>query len=146
MRTDPVPQAPLVHLLYTSTAANLMENAALDALLAQSREKNARHDITGFLLYKSGYFVQVLEGPESAVRSLYAAIERDRRHRLVTLIFCRPIAEREFSEWQMGFRRVEANEPWPEGFSDLFTDPQKFRNLAAGKIGRLFQVFADSIR
>lgn len=146
MAVTSVAEAPLVQLVYTSGAVNEMTEPELDALLVQSREKNARLGITGLLLYKSGLFIQVLEGSEREVRSLYATIESDVRHRGVTLIFCRPAAKREFPQWRMGFRRLEMNEPLPTGFTNLLGDLQEFRKLSAGKMGQLVQIFAESIR
>jgi len=44
-------------------------------LLESSRRYNADHHITGLLLYSAGRYVQVLGGPEAAVRMLYDRIQ-----------------------------------------------------------------------
>ena len=52
----------LSHVVYVSTASEPMDDEDLAELLAQSRERNARNDITGMLLYKDSRFIQLLEG------------------------------------------------------------------------------------
>ena len=64
-------------LTYVSTAARELSKDDLNELLAQCRENNAKLGITGMLLYKDGNFMQVLEGEETVVRSIYAKISGD---------------------------------------------------------------------
>ncbi len=61
----------MLSLIYVSSSTRAFSDADLVALLEQSQEKNARLDITGMLLYKDGNFMQVLEGPDDAVRQLF---------------------------------------------------------------------------
>lgn len=95
-------------LVYVSSAVRTFSQSQLIALLVQSRENNARSDITGMLLYKGGNFMQVLEGEEEAVTALYAAIGRDPRHRGLFVILQGSQAERQFPEWSMGFHNLDA--------------------------------------
>lgn len=97
----------LYFLIYVSIAtADVSEQQLLD-LLTVSRENNTRDDITGMLLYKEGRFMQLLEGPEAAVCATYARIARDLRHRDVTILLEGPLAERDFTEWSMGFQALD---------------------------------------
>jgi len=104
-----IPQPPpaaaqgLVMLIYASSALKPLTSDELVAILKKAREKNARLDITGMLLYKNGNFLQALEGPEQAVMDLYKTIQQDARHYQVATILKRPIQKRDFSEWEMGF-------------------------------------------
>ena len=56
----------LVRLLY---ASRVVDNspAAIDAILAQSRQHNPGCGITGVLCYGGGIFLQAIEGGRSAV-------------------------------------------------------------------------------
>ncbi|MCB2410728.1 BLUF domain-containing protein [Hymenobacter lucidus] len=96
----------IYQLLYRSQATALMAEAQLQQLLAWSQDYNAQHHITGLLLYSEGYFVQVLEGPEQAVRELYARIQQDKRHHQIVTIGEGPEPERRFADWTMGFGQV----------------------------------------
>jgi hypothetical protein len=95
-------------LVYVSSAVTEFSPSQLVDLLKTSHGNNAALGITGMLLYKDGNFMQVLEGDEAVVRSLYAAIERDPRHRGALVLTQGPLAERQFEEWSMGFRDLNA--------------------------------------
>ena len=90
-------------LIYNSLAVRAMSSNDLLALLEQSRDKNKRLGITGFLVYHHGEFIQILEGGKKEVLDLYDTITQDERHTEVNLIWEGPIAERGFSDWSMAF-------------------------------------------
>lgn len=75
--------------------------AALGTLFSTARSKNKLADITGALLIKDDWFVQTLEGDETAVRALYARIESDPRHDSLALLQATLVDERVFSRWSM---------------------------------------------
>ncbi len=97
-------------LTYASTATRDLSKSDLNELLAQCRKNNAELGITGMLLYKDGNFMQVLEGEESAVRSLYAKIGRDPRHKGEILLQQGNLEERQFPGWSMGYRDLASQE------------------------------------
>jgi hypothetical protein len=96
----------LYHLIYQSQALAPFEPQELAALLHRGRTHNRAQGITGLLLHTDdGRFLQVLEGPKTAVRHLfYHVILSDTRH-----FHCHVISEglcfrRNFSDWTMGCR------------------------------------------
>ncbi|WP_210519878.1 BLUF domain-containing protein [Hymenobacter terricola] len=98
--------ATSVHqILYHSRATSPVADADLQRLLESARAHNAKQHITGLLLYSDGYFVQVLEGEESAVNTLFARIQHDPRHHEVATVRSGP-GPRRFSDWSMGFGHV----------------------------------------
>jgi hypothetical protein len=76
-------------------------NAALAEIFKTARSHNKRAGITGALLITDHWFVQALEGEESAVRDLYARIADDPRHEQVTLIESGSVGVRVFPRWAM---------------------------------------------
>ena len=94
-------------LVYASIANEDFSPEQLLELLAVSRRNNESCGITGMLLYKERRFLQVLEGDEAAVRATYARIERDPRHRDVTLLITDQEQEREFADWSMAFQDLD---------------------------------------
>lgn len=94
----------MFRIMYVSHAARAFEKTELAALHAKARANNRRAGITGMLVYKEGWFVQVLEGEEAAVRRLFAIIQRDSRHGEVCLLAEGTVAGREFADWSMGFQ------------------------------------------
>ena len=100
------------HLIYQSQWIEPMAAAALDTLLRQSRTYNQQHDITGVLLHTpEGHFLQVLEGPQAAVRHLYYhTILSDPRHHHCQVLGEGPWPQRSFATWTMGFRTAQAGD------------------------------------
>ncbi|MFP7761148.1 BLUF domain-containing protein [Marisediminicola sp. LYQ134] len=122
---DALPEgAPeLLSVVYTSFGDHEFDEEQLGGLLRQSRRNNAESGITGMLLYRGGRFLQVLEGPRDAVRSLLATIGEDSRHRGMRVLFEEALTERHFAEWTMGHARVsEPAGEAPPGFRSTFHD------------------------
>jgi hypothetical protein len=97
----------LVSLIYVSSATHLMGNDELLDILHVSVKNNGPTDVTGLLLYQGGNFMQVLEGPEEGVMTIFGKIKEDDRHKDIILISVEPIKEREFSDWQMAFVNLD---------------------------------------
>ena len=96
----------VISVAYVSSAVRLFSDQDLVDLLRQSRDHNAHHAITGLLLYRSGNFIQVLEGPQAAVVELLARIEKDPRHKDIHVMLREPLSARLFPHWAMGFENV----------------------------------------
>jgi hypothetical protein len=96
----------LYHLLYQSQALGEFGEAELAALLRRGRAHNQAANITGVLLHTAdGRFLQVLEGPITAVRHLYYhVILSDVRHFHCQVVSEGPCAQRSFAGWAMGCR------------------------------------------
>jgi hypothetical protein len=96
----------VIYLCYVSSAIKKFTQNELVELLTNAREKNARLGVTGMLLYDDGNFMQVLEGARETVKTLYDTITNDRRHHGNIVIDEDELAERQFSEWSMGFSNL----------------------------------------
>ena len=97
-------------LVYVSSAIRPFSADELTELLAVSRANNATLGVTGMLLYKSGNFMQVLEGEEGAVQALRAKIVRDPRHQGILILLQQEQSARAFPHWSMGFRDLNSPE------------------------------------
>src|ERR1700683_5080461 len=95
-------------LVYVTSSVGLSSEPELTDVLEKARENNAKLDITGMLLYKDGNFMQVLDGEEQTVRTLYAKIATDPRHRGLIVILQGPQQERQFPDWLMGCRDLNS--------------------------------------
>jgi hypothetical protein len=96
----------MFRIIYSSAATAPFSEQQLEDLLQKSRRDNLAADITGMLLYKDGNFMQTLEGPVIAVRTLLEKIKSDPRHGDVTTLMEGPILERSFGSWSMGFKKI----------------------------------------
>ena len=95
----------LFRILYCSrnlvSGTGGQELDAIDHILETARSNNSRKEVTGALLYSSGYFAQVLEGPKASIEMVFESIQRDHRHKDVTVLECSGIPLRDFPEWSM---------------------------------------------
>ena len=96
----------MFYLIYVSTALKPFDSSELLELLTQAKENNSKLGVTGMLLYKYREFLQILEGDESVVRSLYEKIAKDPRHEGCVVVDEGNHPEREFDNWAMGFRNL----------------------------------------
>ncbi len=81
---------------------NLSAGLDLEQIITTSRRNNARHGVTGFLMFDGAYFAQALEGGRAAVTHTYNRIAGDLRHLNMHLISCMDVQERLFPNWDMG--------------------------------------------
>lgn len=134
----------MLSLVYVSSSTTLLTDEDLVEILKRSQEKNKRLDITGMLLYRDGNIIQVLEGPEQAVRDLFSVIQQDPRHRGVIVLLEREIAAREFPDWTMAFRNL--NDPDIHnvpGYSEYMNQPLDRESLMTdpNRAQRLLELF-----
>jgi len=91
----------------------------VDSILAASRHNNVRDGITGALMFNSGCFAQVLEGPLDKVEDAFERIQQDERHGEVSLLGLEAVDERSFPNWAMGF--VGISDEMRTRFADVGT-------------------------
>ena len=96
----------MYQLLYLSTAKDLMSDDELESLSTQSKINNHQNKVTGMLVYYEGSFIQILEGDEEQVKSLFQKISHDPRHKSIYLIDHREIENRSFQTWDMAFKKL----------------------------------------
>lgn len=107
--------APVHRLTYASRAARPLSAEDLSAVALSAQRNNVRLGVGGLLIFCAGEFLQVLEGARATIEALYLAIERDPRHRDVTLIASESAPDRLFPDWSMGCFLAQP-EDLPEGF------------------------------
>lgn len=96
----------LYELLYSSFSEREMDADALMSLLESARTKNERLNVTGLLLYCNREYMQLIEGEEEVIRSLWKSIQSDSRHYSTRVMYEGPIEKRGFAGWSMGFRNL----------------------------------------
>jgi hypothetical protein len=97
-------------ICYISSArADITENE-LTQLFGTTENNNTGKNITGILLYESGKFLQVLEGDEQVLKSLYEKIEADSRHNNIFVILNQPCKRRIFENYASRFSIVKSKE------------------------------------
>jgi hypothetical protein len=140
--------AALLQVAYVSSATAPWSKDELLTALAQFRARNEARGITGMLLHFGGNFMQVIEGPTAVVEALVEKIARDPRHHGYMELMRRPLRQREFDGWSMGFRNL-GNEDLSElpGWSD-FLGPHRQAEVDEAtptRARRLLQSFRGNV-
>lgn len=136
-----------MHLIvYTSesTSSGAAQMQDLAEIVGASRRNNVRVEITGVMFHQNGRYLQLLEGPENAVRTLMSRITRDSRHCNLQVLFDQPITERGFPNWSMDVFEVE--ESTSVGLDVLTTIRDGYENNFRVSPAAIVAVFKGLIR
>ncbi|ANQ50674.1 BLUF domain-containing protein [Flammeovirga sp. MY04] len=93
-------------LCYISTRNEKLNDDVLKEILTQSRKSNQNKELTGLLVLMDNQFLQILEGEEKEVNSLYNKICKDTRHSYVQKIYSGELDKRNFASWDMAFHEI----------------------------------------
>lgn len=99
----------MYELVYRSNAIEGLTPEDINSIITTSRDFNEEHNITGCLLYHNDEFLEILEGEEEIVKSLYERIKTDPRHNDVMLLNEGYTQERLFKNWSYAFQPLESN-------------------------------------
>jgi hypothetical protein len=94
---------PLFHLVYISHAVEDISYTDIRDILNVSRKNNAQENVTGLLIFREGFFLQLLEGSESAVKNILGKIMMDDRNHSLRVLIETEGDQRLFADWQMAF-------------------------------------------
>ena len=88
----------------------------LKELTDVANANNEKLNVTGCMVYASGYFLQLLEGSAESVDILYRKIEKDVRHKGTKLLLESRVDEdrRLFDKWFMTSFNVDTTKDFPE--------------------------------
>ncbi|KAB8033575.1 BLUF domain-containing protein [Fluviispira multicolorata] len=92
----------LHRLLYRSEQTNIFQEIDLQKILNTARDKNAARAVTGLLISRGLFFLQLLEGNAEHVVETFYRIKQDARHKNVEVIVNEEAASRVFPNWSMG--------------------------------------------
>lgn len=88
-------------LVYRSRAVGIPPEAALERIFRVSAPKNLRLNITGALGFSGQVYIQLLEGPPSAIDDLMRTLEADTRHTQLRILLRGPSQGRLLPGWSM---------------------------------------------
>ena len=132
-------QTRLKQVIYVSEKTDTSSDTLTD-IYDISQKNNSESGISGCLLIGSNSYLQLLEGPDSAVENLYSKIKMDSRHKKVKKLFEQHIEEKSFSSWSMKFTTFN-NIEW--GNKEF--DAGKFENISAAAAVKVFKSIKEMI-
>ena len=110
----------MFYLIYSSYATKPLNDEELKDILINARQRNLFRRITGVMFYFEGKFIQLIEGLETDVKLLYAAIYNDPRHHNLQLHKEDYIEQRNLPEWTMAVKPISAEDvAGLKGFADM---------------------------
>ena len=139
----------IFHLLYRSKSTGTPDAKVLNDILEVSQRRNKEDLVTGFLIYRDGFYMQLLEGPQKKVRECLERIKADQRNHLVTVLGEVHSSNRMMPDWSMVLVRPEQVKISSESYVDLFdlgSSDDVFRDKQALEVMlRLFSKSAEPI-
>jgi Sensors of blue-light using FAD len=93
----------IFELIYYSIASPSLNRNDISDILEVSHKNNPKNNLTGCLLYHDDAFIQILEGEQEVIESLYLKIEKDQRHYNVRRVYDDNKVDRLFKNWSMAF-------------------------------------------
>jgi len=93
-------------LIYTYALREDIGPIELNKIADSAQHQYKNIGVTGLFLFKDGSILQILEGEQDVVESLYKRISKDPRVSNLLLMIKRHAEKREFPNWLMGFRKA----------------------------------------
>lgn len=91
-----------------SANSGVVSPEVLRDILAASVRNNAKVGVTGMLLCHRGTFLQILEGPSSAVDFIYRRVKADSRHHGLKTLSDQMVNSLSFPRWAMCGKSITA--------------------------------------
>lgn len=126
-------------LAYRSVAVSPPTGSGMQNLLRAAQTRNQALGLTGILLYDRGTYFQWLEGPPEGLNRVWDSIERDPRHRNISVLRNEPIGDRLFDGWDLRLAHgsqvridaaIAAMEHSSERMIQVLRKPQSLVNLS----------------
>jgi blue light- and temperature-responsive anti-repressor len=111
----------LTQLIYRSRAAAPILSEDLESLRSSCEQNNKHDSVSGIMCFDGEYFLQVLEGGESALDALMTRITADRRHKNIVIIFKEPVGFARFKPFGMRLFDIRNNPDQLNSMSELMT-------------------------
>lgn len=89
------------HILYFSQARSGLDSGEVFRIIETSARNNPAREVTGFLAFAHGLFLQLVEGPAQALDELLEVLKGDPRHHGLEIMERGPVAARSFPGWRM---------------------------------------------
>ena len=90
----------LKHIIYSSRPLGFGDKT-VEQILSSSRKNNPSVEVTGLLIYGADLYLQLLEGPSTAVEQTFNRIKSDARHDNIRILKESSTNRRIFASWTM---------------------------------------------
>lgn len=115
-------------IIYKSIPAKELKNRVLNSMLNYARNFNRANNITGCIFINHEKIVQIIEGDDDTLDSLYNRILKDNRHLKIETLIDKPINSRVMQDWAMAVYNVDGNEEDEPHFNKLSLIEQLYKS------------------
>ena len=133
----------MLELVYKSKAKENITQSEIEAILECAQTFNKENGLTGCLIFHDNYFIQLLEGEETVLRTLYTRIVDDSRHSDVELLYEKNKTQRNFDNWGMAFVNLDQNDALTK---KMFKDNITTYADIAHKITKASDIFWNEVK
>ena len=133
----------MLELVYKSKAKENITQQEIDQILETAQAFNKKNNLTGCLIFHNNHFIQLLEGDEDIIRSLYTNISADLRHYEIELIYEKNKSQRNFDSWGMAFVNLDDNDQFTK---KLFEDNVITYAEITPKITKASDIFWNEVK
>lgn len=103
----PRPMSAVHEILYCSVLSPGQSAGIVGRIVSQARARNARHHITGLLVFDGIRFCHHVEGSHDDIAGLMQRIARDPRHQDVRVVYEGSRSQRRYQRFDLGFAQSE---------------------------------------
>lgn len=96
-------------VIYISTAVKGLSKDHIHFMLLMAKQFNKENNISGCILFHDNHFIQLIEGKEADITSLYARIQADQRHFDVKTLLETKSEDRLYQNWSMAFYDISGD-------------------------------------
>lgn len=93
-------------LTYRSKAKPAITQREIQDIWERAQRNNLDMKISGCLIFHNDIFIQIIEGEEKDVLSLFSRIESDIRHSAIQMLWEGSCTERVFHDWYMAYHSL----------------------------------------
>lgn len=134
----------IFHLVYISEAVADISYTDIRDILEAGRKHNLQDDVTGLLIFRDGYFVQLLEGNEANVRKVLNRILLDDRNYSLRILTESTSEQRLFDKNPLAFYDGDISSNSTEDLSSLFEACMASDMMQANEVMPLLWKFRET--
>ncbi|BBH53110.1 BLUF domain-containing protein [Fluviispira sanaruensis] len=136
----------LHRVLYRSEQTQKFGEGELEKILSSAHKNNTDHNITGILIRRGIFFLQLLEGDIKNVVDIFSKIKRDLRHKNIEVLLNEGTDSRVFHKWTMGVIEDSSLSNLPElqkTIDAIIKQKEKDSNV---KVIEILKLFTSSLK
>ena len=133
--------AAVMQLIYISDLSEGASDDDIFNMIRKAQKYNIQQEISGFLISDSKHLVQLIEGSEDHVNTLFNKIKMDTRHYNVEVKFQDMTDTRTMPFFGMGLCLVNSNVNYQQDFYFTRYQAKEFSSLFEGAAGNFFRQY-----